>query len=397
MATLNVGSLRTETPAAATYLVHGIRGWPPIMRIENRFLLNFSASYSGGGYKRLYAFADWFDRNGGAWLAIHPRCGHLVDEFPRNEYFIITQSRLARLHDDWSYLARICKSIGRPDLYYAYGIPLYRRLGRVNWSHLQNVLLVGRHNVPLSIFNRLKFRLLADRMRRGFANADVISAESHYSLGLLEAEGWRNPFLSINGSDDELGSLREQPPVHRENIAVVVGTISYKSVDDAFCTFRMLQQSNPELKLVIVGDTRWVPRQMRERPDVMLRGMIDRHDVIECLRRAQFFICATQVENSFNCAAEGAFLAAESYLSEIPPHSELLAGEAHDRVSIPGLDRPMLYVRKERLRGIHLQSWDRVIGEMVARVEQVLCEQEGVSTVSRSDAALMIPKGLIGT
>jgi hypothetical protein len=41
-------------------------------------------------------------------------------------------SRLSCLFDDWGYL----QAIGRPELYYSYGIPLYRRFGRVNWFHL---------------------------------------------------------------------------------------------------------------------------------------------------------------------------------------------------------------------------------------------------------------------
>src|SRR5712671_8230609 len=103
------------------------------MGIENRFLLNFAASYSEGGYKRLEAYARWFNSRGGAWFAIHPRCSHLITHFPNNRYFPVAGSRLARLFDDWGDLQAIGKTIGRPELYYSYGIPLYLRFGRVNW------------------------------------------------------------------------------------------------------------------------------------------------------------------------------------------------------------------------------------------------------------------------
>src|SRR3954452_5088953 len=105
------------------------------MAIANRFLMNFAASYSGGGYKRLYAYASWFNRRGGAWFAIHPNCRPLIQEFPNNHYFPVQRSHLIRLIDDWSYLHGIGTAIGRPALYYAYGIPLYVPFGRVNWFH----------------------------------------------------------------------------------------------------------------------------------------------------------------------------------------------------------------------------------------------------------------------
>ena len=35
------------------------------------FLFNFSSSYSGGGLKRLLAFSEWFNKNGGANFIVH--------------------------------------------------------------------------------------------------------------------------------------------------------------------------------------------------------------------------------------------------------------------------------------------------------------------------------------
>jgi len=286
--------------------------------VAHPFLFNFAATYSGGGYKRLHAFCRSFATQGGAWFALHPHCLPLTEEFPGNGYFIVTHSHLQRLFDDWSYLKRIGAHIGRPQLYYAYGIPLYRRFGQVNWSHLQNVLLFGQHAVPLSAARRLKFRLLSWRFRQGFRRADVISAESAYSIGVLAAAGWRDVFLSINGSDDELEALRK-PTGQREPIATVVGTISYKALEDSYRTFKQLQQAHPGLKLVLIGEPAWIPDNLRSNPDVIVRGLLGRAAVIEYLHRSRFYISTTRVENSFNCAAEGAFLAAESYLSDIPP------------------------------------------------------------------------------
>jgi hypothetical protein len=245
---------------------------------------------SEGGYKRLHAYASWFHDHGGAWFAIHPRCAGLITEFPNNRYFVVQRSHLKRLVDDWSYLAAIGNAIGRPDVYYAYGIPLYMRFGQLNWFHLSNVLPLGTRTIPLSVFDRLKFRLLGRRIRCGFALADILSAESQYSLGLLAAQGCSNLVLSINGRDDELAYMHERDVTLADNIATVLGTYRYKALDESFRVFRELKSAHSGLKLIIIGNPQDVPRYLRRSPDVAVRGVLEHSEVIACLRRSRFYI-----------------------------------------------------------------------------------------------------------
>ena len=340
------------------------------MRVEHPFLFNFAASYSEGGYKRLHEYARWFGSNGGASFAIHPRCERLRAEFPGNRYFTVSRSHFMRLYDDSSYLDDIGAVIGRPELYYAYGIPLYRRFGRVNWFHLQNALTVGVHTgVPLSMFHRLKFRLLGHRFQRGFACADIVSAESQYSLGLFELPPAARKFLSANGNDDELGHLSDgRRAPSPDNVATAVGTFSYKAPREAFTLFQTLRDSNPGLKLVVIGDAEQLPGWLRRHSDVVIRGRLERQAVIEALRRSRFYISATHVENSYNAAAEGAFLANESFISDIPPHRELLQGESFEPVRFAGLKRPFLHLHRDRLKGANLKSWHTIITQMIDRM-----------------------------
>jgi len=362
------------------------------MQVEHAFLFNFAASYSQGGFKRLHELARWFNTQGGASFAIHPRCAHLIEEFPRNRFFVIRRSHWRRLYDDWSYLAEIGARIGRPELYYAYGIPLYRRFGEVNWSHVQNVLIIRSQDVPLSIPLRMKLALLARRFKNGFSNADIISAESHYSAQLLESVGYPNAFVSVNGSDDELASLRGDEAVQRDNLATVVGTISYKALDESLLVFNSLQRDNPGLKLAIIGDPALVPKAVARHPDVTLRGILGRPQVIECLSRSRFYISTTRVENSYNAASEGAYLAEESFISDIPPHRELFAGETVERCSSPGLTRPLLRVRRADLKGLNLKSWDTVAHEMLARVRQAQPIRREMQSLDRSVAVSPLQK-----
>jgi hypothetical protein len=336
------------------------------MQVEYPFLFNFSASYSQGGYKRLHEYARWFDQRGGAWFAIHPRCEHLRARFPANCYFTVARSHFRRLFDDCSYLDDIGRGIGQPQLYYAYGIPLYRRFGRMNWFHLQNVLTVGAHAVPLSVALRLKMRLLGRRFQRGFDFADIVSAESQYSLAMFETPATSRKFLSVNGNDDELACMNEGIRQLPDDVATAVGTISYKALDDSFSLFCALREHHPNLQLFIIGEPKHVPGHLRRRSEVIIRGTLQRQAVVDTLRRSRFYLSATHVENSYNGAAEGAFLAAESFISDIPPHRELLRDEKFDTVRIAAVNRTFLHIQRDRLAGFNLKSWHSIITEMIA-------------------------------
>ena len=329
------------------------------MSIERRFLFNFAASYLGGGYKRLYEYARWFNANGGAWFVIHENCRKLLAEFPNNRFFVVRQSPLERLRNDCGYLPAIEDQIGRPDLYYSYGIPVYRRFGIINWFHLSNVLPLSRQGIPLPPILRLKLKLLGRRIRHALPNADVTSGESQYSLGLLHFSGAANLFLSVLGSDDELAHLEEPTVWHKDDIATVIGTNSHKALGDTFQVFEMLRRDDARLKLVIIGSATDVPRTLRRERGVIVRGLLSRPEVINCLKSSKYYVSTTLIEGSYNAASEGIFIAGESYISDIDPHRELLMNMRFDEVSVPArIGRPMLHVRRTDMSAANLKSGD---------------------------------------
>jgi hypothetical protein len=337
------------------------------MTVQNKFLFNFAASYSGGGYKRLYEYAKWFGGKGGAWFVVHENCRSLLTEFPNNRFFVVRQSRLDRLRDDCGYLAPIGHEIGQPQLYYAYGIPMYTRFGLVNWFHLSNVLPLAFKGIPVPAIDRVRLRLLGRRIRSGFASADVIAAESSYSLGLIQLGSDQKLFLSVNGSDDELEYIRLATTESKDDIATVVGTNSHKALDDSFQVFEMLRRGNARLKLMLIGNPNDVPGRLRRQPNVIVTGLLTRAEVVNCLKRSKYYISTTLIENSYNAASEGIFIADESYISDIGPHRELLVNMHFDEVSVLNVARRLLRVRRDELMGAHLKTWSAVIEEMVER------------------------------
>jgi glycosyltransferase involved in cell wall biosynthesis len=341
------------------------------MNMVNKYLFNFSASYSGGGLKRLYEYAKWFDGNGGAWFVIHENCRHLRPQFSRNRFFVVKQSNLGRLLNDCAYLKQITAEIGVPQLYYSYGIPIYSRTGAVNWFHLSNVLPLHHRNIPLPLILLLTQKYLGTRIEGNLEHADIISAESSYSLGFIDAKRHKTLVVSVNGSDDELMQIKAGGAPHTQSIAVVVGTNSHKALDDSMAVFEALRSSDPALKLHVIGDEKYIPRALLRaflsNPQIIIRGILPRPDVVSCLRQAKYYLSTTLIENSYNAASEGIFLAEESYISDIGPHRELLANERFDEVPVPGLRRRMLHVTRSGLKGVNLKTWDTVIMEMLNR------------------------------
>lgn len=339
----------------------------------NKYLLNFSVSRSGGGYKRLFEYARAMNNRGGAHFIIHPDSRSLIDQFPNNKYYVVRQSKIKRVFNDFGYLNQIIDVCGYPDFYYSYGIPIISRIAKVNWFHLSNVLPLCPGGMPMALIDLLKMRLLGPKIKRGFKNADVISAESEYSLGLVDGRWKSKLFLSVNGSDDEIHFLNSLSPRIKKDIAVVMGTYRHKAIQDSYHIFKVLKKNRSvNLKLLLAGDSTRIPRAIKLDPDVIVLGYLERVELMSILNTAKFYISTTRIENSYNAASEGIFLAEESYISDIQPHLELLLGEVYGFSDMPGLSRRIAHVERRRLKGINLKKWDEVVDEMVQEFKRVL-------------------------
>jgi glycosyltransferase involved in cell wall biosynthesis len=260
------------------------------------------------------------------------------------------------------------KNIGQPEFYYSYGIPIYSRVGKINWFHLSNALPLGTQGIPLTLFDRLKLNFLGWRMNQNFNNADIISAESNASLKLFAAEQTEKLFVSGNGCDDELSYLKNEDAQTKDDLATVVGTYKYKALNDSYHVFEMLRKKNSALKLMIIGDEKPVPRSLRHNKNVIISGVLPRADVMESLKRSKYYISTTYIENSYNAASEGIFSADESYISDIGPHRELLENIPFERISIPNMTRPILHIKRQDTSGVNLKTWDVIIKEMLGRI-----------------------------
>ncbi len=208
-------------------------------------------------------------------------------------------------------------------------------------------------------------KFLAFRIRQNYRTADIISAESRHSLRLIDPGQTQKLRLSVNGSDDELACLKTGMRDEKHHIATVLGTSRYKALLDSLHVFNFLRQKEPELRLIIFGACGSIPAAVKKSAGVECMGLVERSVVIETLRRSKYYISTTRIENSYNAASEGVFLADESYISDIGPHRELLAGALVDEVTFARMERKILHVRRENVSGVNLKSWAEVIQEMM--------------------------------
>lgn len=330
------------------------------------YLLNFSVSYTRGGLKRLVEYAKWFNANGGAYFIVHPNCGNLATEFPDNRFFVVNQSKFSRIFNDCAYLSKITEQTRTPDLYYSYGIPIYKKIGRLNWFHLSNVLPLYSTDISLPVQRKIELRYLGHLIKSNVVNAEIISAESEFSLDLIRkfhAAG--RLVLSVNGSDDEIDDSTDAKSIAKDNIATVVGTIRYKSLMDSYGVFKTLQRKNPGLVMVLIGDREQVPGALFKQDDVLVTGRLSRRDVCNYLKKSKYYISTTLIENSYNAASEGIFFSDESYISDIGPHRELLKDNPFEIVHMDGVSAPLFHVKRSDLSKRNLRSWNEVIRDMI--------------------------------
>jgi hypothetical protein len=337
------------------------------------FLFNFSASYTGGGLKRLMAYSRWFNEHGGASFIVNYRLEGIDKQFTLNKYFFLRQSRFSRAINYSSQLNKITADAGVIDFFYSYGIPIPRKLGRVNWFHLSNVLPLTKEIVPMPLKRRLEMRLLGFLINSHLKYADVISAESAMSMGLFDKHLSHKLFVSVNGSDDEINAYANEVEgdVKRdvEDMAIAVGTYYYKCINDVYKVYSYLLKSNPSLRLIIIGDIASIPSHVLKDHRVEAKGVLSQSEVCALIQRSKYYITSTVIENSYNAAAEGAFLAQESFLSDIGPHRELLKGANFERIDNLETRVACLNVKRADLCPRNLKSWDQVIKEMVNLVK----------------------------
>jgi hypothetical protein len=332
-------------------------------KLYKNYLFNFSSSYSGGGLKRLISYIEWFNEKGGAHFIVNEKLREKLDDFSKNTFHFVSLTHFQKLINTQSYVNDVIKKMGKCDVYYSYNIPIKKNGAEVKWFHLSNVLpLISTSKFDIPYRRRIELWWLGILTKRGLKYSDFVSAESEYSLKLLSLKNNMKSLVSVNGSDYEIDFISGYCSFSvTKNIAVIVGTYHHKNVIDSYRIYSHLKVDYRDLKLIIIGDIETVPQFIRDDPHVDLKGVIHLDETIKVLSEAAFYINTSQVENSWNAASEGIFLAKESFISKIPPHCELLQDSSIKIIDHLGTLLPIMHVSRDNLNSDRLKTWDEII------------------------------------
>src|SRR3990167_798876 len=196
-------------------------------------VFNFSSSHFGGGLKRILAYVEWFNEHGGSNFVLNEKLREIEDKFPKNKYCFLKQNPFNKILNYYKELNQFLSTIGTVEFYFSYGIPIPRKIGKVNWIHVANVLPFVNAGQYVPFKRSLELRLLGFLMRNSMKYAEVISAESEASLDLVKNNSIAKRFVSVNGNNEEIEASQQQtnmPTLEVNNIAVAVGTCQYKSM-----------------------------------------------------------------------------------------------------------------------------------------------------------------------
>lgn len=326
------------------------------------FVLDFSASWSGGGLRRLEACVRHVGMRGiKALFLVHPAASD-VPRRARVCYVVLRRSAFSRFLPDvrlWRMLA------GRAAVYLSYGIPISLRIGQLNCLHLTNALPFGYGACRVTMAERLKNSMLRTLFRMYQAH-DMVSGESQYMLALYRSSmGWSGPQAVFrNGTDEELLRYRPQPAGDR--CAVTIGTQGYKRLDRVYRVYNELRSAWHLGDLVIVGDCGGIPADIARREDVCVVGLRPHPETLKLLAESAVFISASEIENSSNAVLEAVRICPESVLSSIPAHAEMLRPESCSTLRVDG--REYIVAPRGALRPESDVDWTRALDSMFTQL-----------------------------
>ncbi len=334
----------------------------------NNYLFNFSASYSGGGLKRLNAFSDYFDKNGGTNFIVNTKLIGIENIYKNNIYYFISENKFERfLNFSWK-LKKVLMKLPNIFFYYSYGIPITKPIGQLNWLHISNVLPFNFTNLNIPFKRQIELLILRLQFNFNMNIPNFLSVESLSSINYFNTNLQNEIIVSVNGSDDEIDYFTNKLQYSEASTieyAVTVGTYFYKCIDDVYKIYKKLFKNNNNLYLYIIGPTNLIPQFILKDKYVIAKGILSQQEVCNLLINSNYYITCTLIENSYNAAAEGIFLSKESYISKIGPHIELLKDINYDTINNFETRLPLLKVYHSNLNLSNLKSWNYIINDIL--------------------------------
>jgi len=321
----------------------------------------------------------FYDENGGATFILHSSLRNDVALYNKNKYFFVKQTVFERLIIDEAYIREVVNECGKPDIYFSYGIPMYSAIGKVNWFHVSNALSLTVKGIILPLSTRLKMLLLKARIQSTVTNMDIVSGESQYTLDLfkiqIRAKKPINYHILRNGysSEDVSISGEVEADLHNKIYAMTIGIASYKRLHIVHNIFKQLQETNRALKTLYVVASPYdvpymkalIPMCLKVDKDVVIDIFEKRDELVRLMQGMDYYISASQIENSSIALLEGLIFSKSIIVSDIPSHRELLSGQEYEYFYDQSSNENFIHYEKDDKSDFstHL-SWNDAVREM---------------------------------
>lgn len=342
-----------------------------------KYLFNFASSYSGGGKQILLSYLRYFDAQGGAFFIINENLKLEVEkQYTKNYCIFVRPKVIERFFRDGVYLNQVQKICPELELFFSYGIPIYRKLAKINWLHISNLIPISPNSNYLTKIGMLKMYILRSRLKRYNKNVNVLSADSEFAVQLsakvlaLDSNKVKKKALK-NGFDQKYLSGEK---IEKEDYAITVGTQPYKDLISLMKVFDCLAERREVTKLKIVGDMDNIPKYFFKRENVEFLGIIPHSEVMGHLRRAKVFLSTSMIENSSVASLEGVYLCERSYLSMIGPHKEMIEDLALSPNKVRFSESITLYEISEEIpeNKLNCYDWNKLNKEFHQCIEGML-------------------------
>ena len=338
------------------------------MNKKHKWLFNFSSSTVGGGLIRILETIKWFDSNNGSYFIVNYRIKDLVSKYNKNnKYFFVSDNKFKRLLSDGYYIPRIIDEIGIPDVYFSYGIPVFKETGRINWFHISNALTLKTDKISLPLKTLIQMMILKKRIIKSMRYTDIATGESEFSINLLKQEAGKRNFkchYDVLPNGYNIKSIKEIVNKKRELLlkyAVSIGTYKYKKIEIALELFHHIKEANNLKKFIIVGSASNIPRSVINDKFVEIVPSMSRENLLNLLYNAEYYISTSQIENSSNAVLEALLLSKNIILSNIPSHNEMLRNFKTKTIT---LNNTEFHSLKNIYNKIEAISWVEVFKKM---------------------------------
>ena len=336
-------------------------------------IFDFSVSPVGGGLKRLLEYIKYFDQSQAKVLfLVHPRTCEILKGYKNVHIDYVSRSIVKRLLFDSSYVSRYRD---KSKCFFSYGIPIYQRMSNLDWFHLSNTLPFAYKKCSVSRVSKLKNFLLFRMFKKGASNPDIVSAESQFSLDLYSSRcGKPKESIILRNGVDSIHFNNESIP-ERLPTVLTVGVEGYKRIVKVFNEFLNMRKTMGIEKLIIVGPLKKVPKYIVQTDGVRVTGQIAKEEITPLYSTSQFYISASEIENSSNAVIEAVAGGATCILSKIPSHLEMFDYDENLYCNYD-IGEEFFVADATHLKSKQKQMWKEIIEIMLDRIKMPLKTKE---------------------